>query len=61
MKEKSEKTKARAAEKQLNIGLDPEVKRGLERVALYNGRTLRRQAAIYVSRCVERDIRRIAK
>lgn len=61
MKEKSEKTKARAAEKQLNIGLDPEVHRGLDRVALYNGRTLRRQAAMYVAKGVERDLRRIAK
>ena len=57
----TERTKIRTAEKQLNIGLDPEVKRGLERVALHNGRTLRRQAAIYVARGVERDMRRIAK
>jgi hypothetical protein len=57
----TERTKIRTAEKQLNIGLDPEVKSGLERVALYNGRTLRRQAAMYVARGVQRDIRRIAK
>lgn len=57
----NEKAKARAAEKQLNIGLNPEVKRGLEHIARYNGRTLRRQASMYVSRGVERDIRRITK
>ena len=61
MKDKSEKTKVRAAEKQLNIGLDPEVKRNLERIALYNGRTLRRQAAMYVTRDVQRDIKKISK
>ena len=61
MKEKSEKTKASAVERQLNIGLDPDVKRDLGRVALYNGRTQRKQAAMYVTRCVARDIRRIAK
>lgn len=61
MKEKSEKTKARAAEKMLNISLAPEVKRGLERIALYNGRTLRRQASMYVERCVSQDIKRLAR
>lgn len=61
MKNKSEKTKVRAAEKQLNIGLDPDVKRNLERIALYNGRTQRKQAAMYVTHCVARDVRRIAK
>ena len=61
MKEKSEKTKARAAEKMLNIGLAPDVHRGLERIALYNGRTLRRQAAMYVTKDVQRDIKRLEK
>ena len=61
MKTKTEKTKTHAAEKQLNIGLDPDVHRGLDRVALYNGRTLRRQAAMYVAKGVERDLKRIGK
>ena len=61
MKEKSEKTDAHAAEKQLNIGLDPDVKRDLGRVALHSGRTQRKQAAMYVAKCVERDIRRLER
>ena len=46
-------------ERQLNIGLDPDTKRDLARISLYNGRTQRKQAAIYVARAVAKDIRRI--
>ena len=48
-----------AREKQLNIGLDPDTKRDLARIALYNSRTQRKQAALYVTRAVARDIKRI--
>lgn len=61
MKDKSAKTKIRAPEKMLNIGLPPDVKRGLERVSLYNSRTQRKQAAIYVAYGVQRDLKRIWK
>ena len=43
----------------VSVALSPTVKRDLGRVALYNSRTQRRQAALYIQRCVERDIRRI--
>lgn len=45
----------------LNVPLAPSVKRDLGRVALYNSRTQRRQAALYIQRAVARDVRRIAK
>ena len=45
----------------LNVPLPPSVKRDLGRVALYNSRTQRRQAALYIQRAVARDIRRIVK
>lgn len=48
-------------EKQLNIGLDPDTKRDLAHIALYNSRTQRKQAALYVTRAVARDIKRISK
>lgn len=48
-------------EKMLNVALAPEVKRDLGRVATYNSRTMRRQAALYIARCVAKDMRRIAK
>ena len=57
----AERNKTYSAEKQLNIGLDPDVKRDLERVALHSGRTQRKQAAMYVAKCVERDIRRLER
>lgn len=43
----------------VSVALAPEVKRDLGRVALYNSRTQRRQAALYIQRAVARDIRRI--
>lgn len=60
MKETVDKTN-NGGELMLNVPLAPEVKRDLGRVALFNSRTQRRQAALYIQRCVERDIRRIAK
>ncbi len=48
-------------EQMLNVPLTPEVKRELGRVALYNSRTMRRQAALYIQRCVRADARRIWK
>ena len=54
-------TVTRETEQQLNVPLTPEVKRELNRISLYNSRTMRRQAAIYVSRCVRADARRIFK
>ena len=52
---------AKVSEEMLNVALPPEVKRDLGRVATYNSRTMRRQAALYIARCVARDIRRIAR
>lgn len=54
-------TETRETEKQLNVPLTPEIQRELNRISLYNGRTMRRQAAIYVTRCVRADARRIFK
>ena len=48
-------------EEVLNVALAPEVKRDLGRVSTYNSRTMRRQAALYIQRCVARDMRRIAR
>ena len=48
-------------EQMLNVPLAPEVKRDLGRVATYNSRTMRRQAAIYIARGVAKDMRRIAR
>ena len=55
------KTQDKPAEEMLNVALTPEVKRDLGRVSLYNSRTMRRQAAIYIARGVARDMRRIEK
>ena len=57
----TEQTGNSATEQQLNVPLTPEVKRELNRISLYNSRTMRRQAAIYVSRCVRADAKRIFK
>ena len=53
--------KQNSGELMLNVALPPSVKRDLGRVALYNSRTQRRQAALYIQRAVARDVRRIAK
>ena len=53
--------KQNSGELMLNVPLPPSVKRDLGRVALYNSRTQRRQAALYIQRAVARDIRRIVK
>lgn len=45
----------------VSVALAPEVKRDLNKVSLYNSRTMRRQAAIYIQRGVARDVRRIVK
>lgn len=49
------------AESVLNVPLAPDTRRGLERVSLYNSRTLRRQAALYIDRAVRRDIQRMER
>jgi len=56
---KNEKPES-SAELMLNVPLAPELKRDLELVANHNSRTQRRQAALYIARCVARDIRRIS-
>ena len=48
-------------EQMLNVPLPPSVKRDLGRISLYNSRTQRRQASLYIQWCVARDIRRIVK
>ena len=53
--------KEKGGEEMLNVPLAPEVKRDLGRIATYNSRTMRRQAALYIARCVAKDMRRIAK
>ena len=45
----------------LNVPLPPDVKHNLGRISLYNSRTQRRQAALYIQHCVARDMRRLAK
>ena len=50
-----------STELMLNVPLPPDVKRDLGRISLYNSRTQRRQAAIYIQQGVARDIRRIVK
>lgn len=50
-----------ADELMLNVPLPPSVKRDLGRISLYNSRTQRRQASLYIQWCVARDMRRIAK
>lgn len=57
--QKTNSRTTRATEEMLNVPLPPDVKRDLGRISLYNGRTQRRQAAIYVARCVASDIRRL--
>ena len=47
------------AEQVLNVPLAPALKRDLGRISLFNGRTQRRQAALYIERAVTRDIARI--
>ena len=56
-----EKTQDKPAEEMLNVALAPDVKRDLGKVSLYNSRTMRRQAAIYIARGVARDIKRIKR
>ena len=59
MKTTSSDNSKSVPEQMLNVPLAPEVKRDLGRVAFYNSRTQRRQAALYIQRAVARDIRRI--
>lgn len=53
--------KSNGGELMLNVPLSPSVKRDLGRVSLYNSRTQRRQAALYIQKCVARDINKIAR
>lgn len=53
--------KSNSGEQMLNVPLPPSVKRDLGRISLYNSRTQRRQASLYIQWCVARDMRRIAK
>lgn len=61
MKLKTNEQTKRELEQMLNVPLPPDVKHNLGRISLYNSRTQRRQAAIYIQQGVARDMRRLAK
>ena len=59
MKAKTKSNISKAAdERLLNIPLTAELRRDLKTVSDKNGRTMRRQASMYVARGVEREMRR---